>query len=90
MGYLMNDMSVRTICTFCILFVGGCATEPITTVRYVAPDVPASLLTCAKAPDVPGPEATQRDVARYVTALSFAGAECRERLRAVSVAISGE
>lgn len=66
-----------------VMLLTGCAADPIVTVQYVKQDIPASLLVCDGAPDVPGARATQRDVARFVVRLNDAGQDCRQKLDAV-------
>lgn len=46
------------------------------------------MLSCPTEPAVPGPGATQRDVARWIVKVSEAGDDCRARLLAVSRVVS--
>jgi|GEM_PF-2062359 len=46
-------------------------------------EIPAQLLHCRPAPDVPGEGATQRDLALFILDLDAAGADCRAKLGAV-------
>lgn len=62
--------------------LAGCA---LTAPR---PSVPASLLTCADAPEWKR-GGTQRDVAGYVVDLRDAHADCRDRLAAVRGMVGG-
>jgi len=47
------------------------------------PEIPAQLLTCAPAPEVPGEGATQRDLALFILDLDAAGQDCRAKLTGV-------
>lgn len=67
-----------------IAFLSGCASEPIIEVRYVRQEIPASLLTCKPAPEIPGAGATQREVAGFIVDLYDSGEDCRSSLQAVA------
>lgn len=74
---------------FCGILLIGCAGKPIETVRYIKQDIPDYLLFCQSSPDVPGDNATQRDVARYIVNLSDTAGDCRGKLKAVSALVKG-
>jgi hypothetical protein len=62
----------------------SCASrEHVVTVSDpVAQRSPEILRTCADAPDVPGPEATNHEIAAFMLKLSAAGEDCRRKLAA--------
>jgi hypothetical protein len=67
-----------------LLLMAGCAAPaPMTKIVTVSPTVPAGLLTCAPAPDVPSP-VNQAVVANYIVALWQAGQDCRAHVAAIS------
>jgi len=54
------------LCT-CLLLTGCGDQQPIVKlVPASPPQIPASLLTCPASPEVPGDDATQADVGRYL------------------------
>jgi predicted trehalose synthase len=63
----------------------ACASAPpeVVIVREWRP-LPAYLLTCPGEPAVPGPSATQADVAAWVLRLAESGERCREALAALA------
>ncbi len=67
-----------------LLCLTGCAGGPPAAprVEVVRMTVPAALLSCQPAP-VPPAMADDRDLARYILALSDAGDDCRDRLSRV-------
>jgi len=65
-----------------LLLLAGCATTPpAPQVIRVTP--PASLTEPEAAPSVPGPDATQKDVARYLLQLHQWGQDGWDRLDAI-------
>jgi len=72
-----------------MLWLSGCAAAPATVTRIVTitPAVPASLMQCAAAPDVPVVK-SQAGVALYIVALWQAGQDCRAHLAAIKVAMT--
>jgi hypothetical protein len=67
-----------------LLLLAGCAAPaPVTKIVTVTPTMPAGLLTCAPAPDVPTP-VNQAVVANYIVALWQAGQDCRAHVAAIS------
>jgi len=67
-----------------LLLLAGCASAPpVTKIVTVTPTLPASLLACAPAPDVPSP-VSQSVVAKYIVALWQAGQDCRAHVQAIS------
>ncbi len=67
-----------------LLLLAGCATPaPVTKIVTVTPTMPAGLLTCAPAPEVPG-AVNQAVVANYIVALWQAGQDCRAHVSAIS------
>jgi hypothetical protein len=71
---------------FCLLLAACAAPPPVTRIVTVIPDIPASLLHCAPAPDVPV-TGSQAIVARYIVALWQAGEDCRAHVAAIDQAI---
>jgi hypothetical protein len=68
----------------CLLLLAGCAAPaPITKIVTVTPTMPAGLLSCAPAPEVPAP-LSQVVVANYIVALWQAGQDCRAHVAAIS------
>ncbi|MDR3520449.1 MAG: hypothetical protein P4L54_02420 [Acidocella sp.] len=69
------------------LLLAGCAqaAPPVTRIVTVMPVIPASLLHCAPAPDVPV-ASSQSMVARYIVALWQAGQDCRAHVAAIAQA----
>jgi hypothetical protein len=67
-----------------LLFLAGCAAPaPITKIVTVTPTMPAGLLTCSPAPEVPA-AVNQAVVANYIVALWLAGQNCRAHVAAIS------
>src|SRR5262245_45306200 len=60
-----------------LLAAGGCAREPLVSVRTERILPPAALLTCAEAPVVPPRPRTQQQVALYLIELRAAHADCK-------------
>src|SRR5260221_11458306 len=62
-----------------LLQLAGCGeSQPIVKlVPAMSPEIPDCLLTCPASPEVPGQDATQADVGKYLLALYSPGAECR-------------
>lgn len=81
---MLRNVITALLLLSCAGLLSACATPGVETVRYLRPQIPESLRSCAPAPEVPGSGSTQRDVARYVVQLSDAGQDCRVRLRALS------
>ncbi len=69
-----------------LLLLGACAAPaPITRIVTLTPQIPAALLNCAPAPDVP--ETTKQSVvAQYIVDLWQAGQDCRDHLYSVKTA----
>ena len=75
------------LCSLCwLICLSACAarSEPRIT---SAPSFPEAALTCPTAPTPPSANATQRDAALYLIALSAAHEACRIRLLAVRDAL---
>jgi len=73
-------------CLLLMLLLAGCAaTPPVTRIVTISPEIPAPLLECAPAPDVP-PATSQAAVARYIVALWQAGQDCRAHVAAIKTA----
>ncbi|HQT63931.1 MAG: hypothetical protein B7Z75_03890 [Acidocella sp. 20-57-95] len=73
---------MRILCL--LLLLAGCAASPpITRIVTLTPPIPASLLHCAAAPDVPD-ATSQMVVARYIVALWQAGQDCRVHVAAIA------
>jgi hypothetical protein len=69
------------------LLLAACAAPPtVTRIVTVTPQIPAPLLHCAAAPDVPL-TGSQAVVARYIVALWQAGEDCRAHVAAIDQAI---
>ncbi len=67
-----------------LLALASCATAPpVTRIVTVTPVIPASLLHCAPAPEVPL-ASSQAVVARYIVALWQAGQDCRAHVAAIA------
>jgi hypothetical protein len=67
-----------------LLLLTGCTAQaPVTKIVTVTPTLPAGLLTCAPAPEVPAP-VNQAVVANYIVALWRAGQDCRAHVAAIS------
>lgn len=71
---------------FCGLLLTAC-TAPMPQVKFIKPEIPSSLLTCADAPVRPESDMTQRDVAAWTAKLWYAHGDCKSKLHAVSEAI---
>lgn len=70
-----------------LLLLGGCAAPaPVTRIVTVTPQLPAALMRCAPAPDVPE-ASSQAVVADYIVALWLAGQDCRAHLAAARNAL---
>jgi len=66
------------------LLLAGCtAPAPVTKIVTVTPTIPAGLLSCAPAPEVPA-AVNQAVVANYVVTLWQAGQDCRAHVTAIS------
>ena len=72
---------------FCatLLTLSACADGMPRVVTKPAAELslPEALRTCRSAPSVPGPEATQKDVAAFLVALEAARADCKAKHGAV-------
>jgi hypothetical protein len=68
---------------FLLLLTGCAARAPITKIVTVTPSMPAALLSCAAAPEVPE-AVNQAVVANYIVALWQAGQDCRAHVAAIS------
>ena len=67
-----------------LLLLAGCAAPaPMTKIVTVTPTLPAGLLNCAPAPEVPAP-VNQAVVAQYIVALWQAGQDCRAHVAAIN------
>ncbi len=75
----------RLITIVAVLLIAGCGDQQpiVKLVPAAGPQIPDSLLTCPASPDVPGDDATQADVGKYMLDLYAAGADCRSNLGAV-------
>ncbi|MDE8348955.1 MAG: hypothetical protein POG74_05645 [Acidocella sp.] len=71
------------------LLLAGCAqaTPPASRIVTLTPMIPASLLHCAPAPDVPV-ASSQSVVARYIVALWQAGEDCRAHVAAIAQVVA--
>jgi hypothetical protein len=73
-----------------LLALAGCAAPaPATKIVTVTPTLPAGLLTCAPAPEVPA-AVNQSVVANYIVALWQAGQDCRAHVAAISQLFSNQ
>jgi hypothetical protein len=68
--------------------LSGCAQPaPVTRIVTIQPHLPATLLDCEAAPDVPD-AGSQAVVAKYIVALWQAGQDCRAHVSAIKTALA--
>ena len=58
-----------------------------TQIKVIRPEVPASLRTCESAPAYPGDSITQKDMAKWITRLWYAHADCESKLASLNQAL---
>ena len=60
----------------------GCGSPPLPEIRLTIPQLPSPLQACQGDPELPGPAATQKDVAVYMSGLWGAWQDCSATVRA--------
>lgn len=76
-------MLTGLLLTFFVTALTGCLTNERVVTSFITPTVSKSIRTCADAPNKPGGVYTQKEVARFVTELSYAHGNCKANLAAV-------
>lgn len=65
----------------------GCARKvekvPVVQIERLAPEIPTTLRQCKKVPEIPGEEATQKNVATFLVDLLEAYEDCESKHRTV-------
>lgn len=63
----------------------GCSTTSALAPQVIAPEVPASLLTCPPEPVPPAIDGDDQALAFWIVSLRVAGQECRAKLAGIRV-----
>ena len=71
----------------CAVLLTACTGAPRTQIKVIEPEIPKSLRDCKDAPDYPGEDMTQRDIAENYTNLWYAHKDCKSKLQAVNRAL---
>ena len=78
---MRHGPKLASLLLLCAVLLTGCADpEVLTKVVVERPSVPSSLLECAPAPSVPGPDAEDVELALYLIELDAARADCASKL----------
>ena len=81
----MNKMHLLPLCYAMLL--SACTGAPQTQIKVIKPEIPTSLQSCADAPNYPGDDMTQRDIAENYIKLWFAHKDCKSKLAAINYAL---
>ena len=81
----MKKTALLPLC--CVILLTACTGFPKTQIKVIRPEVPASLRTCESAPAYPGDSITQKDMAKWITRLWYAHADCESKLASLNQAL---